>query len=156
MSKTKTIAERSEEFLRPIISNLGYNLVAVDYEKKQNGYNLTVYIDTEKEGGISLDDCEIVHHAIDDPLDELNPTNDAPYTLNVSSCGLDWAFRTNADYQKNIGNMVDVSLYAPVNRKKNHTGILKAYNDDSVTILAKEELTLPRKSISKICKHIDF
>ena len=157
MAKQTSIADRCYEFLKPIVTDLGYRLVAVDWEKKQNGYNLTVYIDSKQ--GISLDDCEKVHKAIDDPLDELNPSNDAPYTLNVSSCGLDWAFRSDEDYNNNIGQLVDVSLYAPINRKKNYTGTLQAYDGTNATISAvkdNSEIVIPIKSISKICKHIDF
>lgn len=157
MANTVNISTKCTEFLKPIVNGLGYRLVAVDWEKKQNGYNLTVYIDNGT--GISLDDCEKVHKAIDEPLDQLNPSNDAPYTLNVSSCGLDWAFRSAEDYLSNIGNMVDVSLYAPINRKKNYTGVLTSYNEQNITITLQKdnsEVSLPVKSISKICKHIDF
>lgn len=154
MKKSNSVAQKSKTFLEPIVSGLGYTLVDVDYEKKQTGYNLTVYIDSPS--GISLNDCETVHKAIDLPLDELNPTNDAPYILNVSSCGIDWAFRSDADYARSIGKAVDVSLYAPINRKKNYTGTLTEFTDTTVTLLDKNEITLPRDAIAKICKHIDF
>ncbi|MBQ9790630.1 MAG: ribosome maturation factor RimP, partial [Clostridia bacterium] len=77
------ITEKVHEFLNPIVQNLGYEIVDVEYEKKFDGFNLTIFIDGEN--GISLDDCEKVHTAIDEPLDELDPTNGASYTLNVSS-----------------------------------------------------------------------
>lgn len=154
MKKSDSVAQKSKVFLEPIINNLGYTLVDVDYEKKQTGYNLTVYIDSPN--GISLNDCETVHKAIDLPLDELNPTNDAPYILNVSSCGLDWAFRSNADYARNIGNIIDISLYAPINRKKAYTGTLIEFSDTTVTIQDKTQITLPRDAIAKASKHIDF
>lgn len=81
------IAVQVEEKLTPIILNLGYELVDVEYSKKHSGSSLTVYIASAT--GISLDDCEKVHRAIDPILDELNPTGEEPYTLNVSSPGLD-------------------------------------------------------------------
>lgn len=154
MKKSNSVAEKSKAFLQPIIQNLGYTLVDVDYEKKQTGYNLTVYIDSPN--GISLNDCETVHKAIDEPLDELNPTNDAPYILNVSSCGLDWAFRSDDDYNRNINNLVDVKLYAPIERKKSFTGTLVSHTDTTVTILDKKQITIQKDAIAKICKHIDF
>lgn len=154
MKKSNSVAEKCKEHLKQIINDLGYELVDIDYEKKQTGYNLTVYIDND--AGISLDDCEKVHNAIDAPLDDLNPTNDQSYTLNVSSCGLDWAFRSERDYQKNIGNLVDISLYSPVDKKKNITATLVSYNGETITVNAKKELIIPIKSIAKICKHIDF
>lgn len=154
MKKSNSVAQKSKAFLEPLVNELGYTLVDVDYEKKQTGYNLTVYIDSPN--GISLNDCETVHKAIDLPLDDLNPTNDAPYILNVSSCGLDWAFRSDADFARNIGQMVDISLYAPINRKKSYTGTLTEFTDTTVTMLEKTQITLPRDAIAKICKHIDF
>ena len=74
-----------EEKINPIIEKLGYEVVEVEYGKKVDGMNMTFYID--KKGGITLDDCEIVHKAIDAPLDEINPTGDEKYILNISSCG---------------------------------------------------------------------
>lgn len=154
MKKSNSVAEKSKAFLEPIVSGLGYTLVDVDYEKKSTGYNLTVYIDSPN--GISLNDCETVHRAIDEPLDELNPTNDAPYTLNVSSCGLDWAFRSNADYDRNIGKEIDISLYAPIEKKRAFTGTLIGYTDTTVTIQSTKQITIPREAIAKASKHIDF
>ncbi len=154
MKKSNSVAEKSKAFLEPIITNLGYELVDVDYEKKQTGYNLTVYIANST--GISLNDCETVHKAIDEPLDELNPTNDSPYTLNVSSCGLDWAFRSDRDYARNIGQVIDVSLYAPIEKKKSFTGTLVEFTDTTITIEEKKQITLPRDAIAKACRHIEF
>lgn len=149
----QTIASRVKQTLEPIINNLGYELVEVDYSKKVDGYNMTVYIDSPN--GITLEDCEKVHKAIDEPLDELDPTEGA-YTLNVSSCGLDWPLSTDRDFQKNIGNIIDVSLYSPVERKKNYTGTLVGFDKTNITIKDKSEITLPRSIIAKAVKHIEF
>ena len=149
----QTIASRVKQTLEPIINNLGYELVEVDYSKKVDGYNMTIYIDSPN--GITLEDCEKVHKAIDEPLDELDPTEGA-YTLNVSSCGLDWPLSTDRDFQKNIGNIIDVSLYSPVERKKNYTGTLVGFDKSNITIKDKSEITLPRSIIAKAVRHIDF
>ena len=149
----QTIASRVKQTLEPIINNLGYELVEVDYSKRVDGYNMTVYIDSPN--GITLEDCEKVHKAIDEPLDELDPTEGA-YTLNVSSCGLDWPLSTDRDFQKNIGNIIDVSLYSPVERKKNYTGTLVGFDKSNITIKDKSEMTLPRSIIAKAVRHIDF
>ena len=79
------ISELCTEKLKPEIEKLGYKLVEVEYAKKFDGMNLTLFIDCEK--GIGLDDCEKVHKFADKMLDELDPTSDTPYTLNVSSLG---------------------------------------------------------------------
>ena len=121
------VADNVYSFLKPIVDNLGYELVEVSYEKKENGMNLTVYID--KQGGITIEDCEKVHHAIDEPLDELNPTDDKSYTLNVSSLGVDRPFKTDRDFEKNIGKEVEVNLFKQVDRKKHYEGVLAACFD---------------------------
>ena len=95
MAKTIEIVK---EKICPIISELGYEVVDVEYSKKVDGMNLTFYIDSPN--GITLDDCERVHKAIDGPLDELDPTGDATYILNVSSCGLDRPIKTDSDLKR--------------------------------------------------------
>jgi len=149
------LTEKVQEFLEPIVSEVGYEIVDVEYEKKVDGYNLTVFIDGPN--GISLDDCEKVHNAIDEPLDELDPTNGASYTLNVSSPGLDRPFKTNKDYEKNIGQIVEASLYAAVKKNKHIVGELVGFDDDFVEIKTKKEtIKLERKNIAKTCKYIEF
>ena len=81
------ISDKVQEFITPIVEGLGCEIVEVEFAKKQNGDNLTVFID--KKGGVTINDCEMVHNAINEPLDELNPTEAKPYTLNVSSPGID-------------------------------------------------------------------
>lgn len=149
------VADNVYSFLKPIVDNLGYELVEVAYEKKENGMNLTVYID--KQGGITIEDCEKVHHAIDEPLDELNPTDDKSYTLNVSSLGVDRPFKTDRDFEKNIGEEVEVNLFKQIDRKKHYEGVLAAFDDCSVTIESDgKQIKLERKMISKISKLINF
>ena len=70
------VKEKVTELVKPIIENLGYELVDVDYSKSHSGMDLTICI--YKPEGVSIDDCEIVSRAIDGPLDDLNPTNDTP------------------------------------------------------------------------------
>ena len=149
------IADNVNTFLAPIVEKLGYEIVDVEYKRLPSGMNLTVFIDSTN--GITLDDCEIVHKAIDEPLDELDPTNGQSYTLNVSSPGLDRPFKTNRDFDRHIGKEVEVNLYTKVDGKKTYVGILKAYNDESVIIEIKNKnIELNRKNISKITKFISF
>mgnify|MGYP002517320100 CR=1 FL=1 len=128
----KSVSQMVEEMAKPIVENLGYELVEVKYAKGAYGMDLTLFIHSEN--GISLDDCEKVSKALDAPLDELNPTNDQPYSLNVSSLGLDRPIKTADDARRNLGNEVDVKLYVPKDGKKLYTGILTEYTPDSITI----------------------
>lgn len=148
------IASKVQDFITPIVEPMGYTIVEVEYAKKQNGMNLTVFIDSPN--GIGLDDCEKVHNSIDAPLDELDPTAGASYILNVSSPGLDRPLKTDKDLSLAINKEIDISLYAKQNGKKDFVGILKAFDENTLTIISGSEITLDRKNISKITKHISF
>ena len=97
------VVQICEEKINPIIAKLGYEVIEVDYSKMSNGMNLTFYIDSPN--GITIDDCEKVNDAITDVLEELNPTNDESYTLNVSSPGLDRPIKSNNDFFTLIGKI---------------------------------------------------
>jgi len=149
------IADSVKEFLSPIVENLGYKIVDVEFAKKYNGDNLTVFID--KAGGIKIEDCELVHKTIDQPLDELNPTNDKPYTLNVSSPGLDRPLKTYDDFEINLNEILEVKLFQAINKQKVFVGTLSSFNKDCIVLQVNEdEITIDRKLISKATKYIDF
>ncbi len=151
----KTVVNSVEEFLTPIVENLGYRIVEVEYAKKQNGMNLTIFIDSPN--GIDIDDCEKVHNAIDLPLDELDPTNGASYTLNVSSPGLDRPLKTERDLKANIGVLIEISLYSKMDGKKEIVGKLLDFSEDNLTVeIENKNLSIERKNIAKITKYIEF
>lgn len=144
-----------ETKITPIIEKMGYEVVEIEYAKKVDGMNLTFYID--KVGGINIDDCEKVHKAIDKPLDDLNPTNDEKYILSVSSVGLDRPLKTDKDLKRNIGKEIDIKLYKPIDKKKEFTGILIAFDNEDVIIKAnEEEIKLPKNLIGNIVLHLEF
>ena len=131
MAKTG-VKEKVAELVKPIVEDLGYELVEVDYSKTHSGMELTVFI--YKPEGISIDDCEKVSRAIDGPLDELNPTNDASYTLNVSSPGLDRPIKTCDDARRNLGNNVEVKLFSQKDGQKVWTGKLVDFNESQIVL----------------------
>lgn len=150
------LSEQIEKFIEPIITNLGYEIVEVEFAKKHNGDNLTVFID-KKEGYIDIDDCEKVHNAIDAPLDELDPTMGKPYTLNVSSPGIDRPIVTDKDFNRNLGQMLEVKLFQAIDKKKIFIGELLSFDDESIELKTeKETIKLERKMISKATKYIEF
>lgn len=151
-SKVKSICE---EKVVPLIEELGYEVVEVEYAKKSDGMNLTFYID--KENGVQIDDCEKVSKAIDKVLDDLNPTDDEPYILNVSSPGIDRPLKTDRDFKRNLGKEISVSLFAKFNGKKIYEGVLKAFDENTLTIeINNEELVLSRDKIAHIVPIIKF
>ncbi len=123
---SQKVSEAVAELVRPFAEQFGLELVEVEYAKKYGGMHLTVTID--KEGGVSLEDCERLHRAIDEPLDELDPTDGASYTLNVSSLGIDRPLKTERDFRRNLQQEITVKLYAPQEGKKVWEGVLISYD----------------------------
>ena len=131
-------------------------IAVADVEFKQGkSPALTVFID--KAGGVSLDDCEKLHNAIFDPLDDLDPTYGQPYTLNVSSLGADRPFKTVEDFNSHIGKKVEVKLYAAVKGKKFYDGELISYDGERIVLkTVKETFSFDLKSVVKVNEYIDF
>ncbi len=151
------VKELADACVRPIIEALGYELVEVSYKKEYGTMTLTVYIDTDAEGGISLDDCEKVSNAIDGALEENDPTGGAAYNLNVSSPGLDRPLTLERDFRKNCGKEIELSFYQPVNGKKKICGVLQSWTDESVTVTVGSKAdTFDKKAISIIKPVIKF
>ena len=152
------IADSVEQLVKPIVEGLGMELVEVEFAKTKQGDALTVFID--KEGGVSLNDCEAVHNAIDAPLDELDPTQGKPYTLNVSSPGIDRPFNSDRDYVKHIGTKVETSLFAPIEGVgKKFVATLTAYDPQTATATLEADgktLEINTKNIAIIREHIEF
>ncbi len=150
----RTAAE-VEKVLTPVIEDMGYELVDVEFGKRNNGINLTLYI--HREGGVSLDDCERVHRTVDPLLDELDPTEGAAYTLNVSSPGLDRAFTRESDFRRNMGKEVTVRFYQPFEGAKERDGVLVAFREGFCTIAFDgREVELALKDTAKISLKLDF
>lgn len=135
------------EFLRPIADREGVELVDVEVKLSKNP-SLTVFIETED--GVDLDTLERFHNAIDAPLDEFDPSFSQPYTLNVSSPGLDRPFKTDRDYERNLGLDVEVRLYAPIKGQKFFEGTLVGYDGNTLTLLTKDGET--KFELSRIAK----
>ena len=144
------IAENVQEYLSDMVKDLGYELVEVEYVKKQNGMNLTLFIDSKN--GINIEDCEAVHLKADVMLDELDPTNGSPYTLNVSSLGLDRPIKTDKDFLRNIGKMVTIKLFANKNGKKEFVGKLVEKVEDVITIEVDGQPVKFNKSEVALCQ----
>ncbi len=143
------------EFLKPYADSVGVTIEDIEFKKGQNP-SLTIYID--REGGVDLDTCEKFHMAIFDPLDVLDPTFDMPYTLNVSSLGVDRPFKKDEDYIKHIGTRVEVKLYSSIRGKKYYDGILLSYENGQVVLQVdnKTQFTIELKNVVKMNEYIDF
>lgn len=148
------VADLVYEKIKPLF-NSDIQLVEVEYIKKQDGMHLTIYI--EKENGITVDDCVEVSRLIDEPLEELNPTNDAPYFLDISSYGLDKPLKYDWQFKKYQDKKVNVKLYQKIDGKKEFVAVLKAKSEDSVVLnIDDENLTFNLKDVAYITPYIEF
>jgi len=151
-SKVETICT---EKVVPQIEKLGYYVLEVDYSKKVDGQNLTFVID--KDGGVLIEDCEKVHRMLDVLLDEINPTDDAPYVLNVESAGLDRPIKTQRDFLRNKGKEVEVKLYKKLDGKKSFVGYLSEFDNEKVVLSLEDRTqTFAREDVALISPVIKF
>lgn len=149
--KIKPLSE-IREFLQPIAAETGVEIVDLAWDARTS--SLTVYIDMP--GGLDLISCERFHRAIDGPLDELDPTFGAPYTLNCSSPGLDRPFKREEDFLRHIGEKIEIRLYAPWEGKKSYEGVLRSFSGNVIRFFdGKTEREIPFEKCSKVCLLIE-
>lgn len=155
MSKRETYEQKTEEILIPIMEELGFELVDVEYVKEGSSWYLRAYID--KPGGININDCETVSRRLSDILDEKDFIDDA-YIMEVSSPGLGRPLKKEKDFKRSLGMEVDIRTYRMIDRQKEFTGILTAYDAGTVTIELEDETTktFDRGDIALIRLAFDF
>lgn len=155
MSKKELYEQKTEELLTPIVEGNGFELVDVEYVKEGGNWYLRAYID--KPGGIAVDDCELVSRAFSDILDEKDYIEDS-YIFEVSSPGLGRPLKKEKDFQRSLGEEVEIRTYRAVNRQKEFVGILKAYDKECVTIEYEDETeqTFLKSDIALIRLAFDF
>ncbi|MBO4685851.1 MAG: ribosome maturation factor RimP [Lachnospiraceae bacterium] len=149
MTKVKECEQRTEGLLLPILADLNFELVDLEFVKEAGNWYLRAYID--KPGGITIDDCEKVSRTLSDVLDREDYIEEA-YYLEVSSPGLTRPLKKARDYDRNIGRPVDIKLFRAVEGCKEFTAILASYTDDTVCVTLEDgkELTIAKKNISLI------
>lgn len=155
--KVKT-TEEIEKALAPVAEACGVEIYEIVFKQGKNP-SLTVFLDTDREGGIDLDTCEKFHNAADPVLDELDPTFGQPYTLNVSSPGIDRPFKKDSDFLRHIGKKVEIKLFAPVKGQKFFEAILLEYNPQAGNVAVDREgeiFKLNLSQITKISEAIEF
>ena len=147
--------QKTEEILLPIVEEYGFELVDVEYVKEGSNWYLRAYID--KPGGIGVNDCEAVSRRLSDILDEKDYIEDS-YILEVSSPGLGRPLKKEKDFQRSLGEEVEIRTYRAIDRQKEFVGILKAYDKDSVTIAYEDdsEQTFDKSEIALIRLALDF
>jgi len=145
-----SIEERVETLISPVVNSLGYRLYDVIYVKEGKDWYLRIFI--ENDAGISLSDCETVNNAIDELLDNAEVIKDQ-YFLEVSSTGVEKLIRKDWQLSEVIGEKITLSLFRPIEGKKEIIGTLKSFNE---SVIELEEISVERKDISMIKKYYDW
>ncbi|MGO1579807.1 MAG: ribosome maturation factor RimP [Peptoniphilaceae bacterium] len=152
--KKSDIINKVNEIAQISADKLGYEIVDVEFKNGSKHDLISIYI--YKKEGIDLDDCSIMSREIEKELDKIDLIKN-PYYLEVSSPGLDRPIKSEADYNRNIGNEVEVKLYAPLNGKKSIEGLLKGYTDSDIILGTNEgDIEIPIKTISLMKQLIKF
>lgn len=155
MSKKESYESRTEALITPLLVENAFELVDVEYVKEAGNWYLRCYID--KPGGITINDCELVSRALSDMLDEEDFIADDSYILEVSSPGLGRPLKKEKDFERSIGAQVEVKTYQAIDRQKEFTGTLTAYDKDSFTIEAEgERMTFRRSDVALVRLALDF
>lgn len=143
------------QLAEPIAKAEGAYLYDVEFVKEGGIWFLRVYADKE-EGGISLDECEAISRKLSDALDQTDPISQN-YYLEVASPGIERKLKTEAHFQRYMGEIVDIGLYKAVNGSKQVTGILKNYDGEKIQVeVGGEDLEFTLKETTVVHLHFDF
>ena len=155
MARREEYESRTERFLLPLLAEHNFELVDVEYVKEAGTWYLRSYID--KPGGITVDDCEAVSRQFSDRLDQEDFIEDS-YIMEVSSPGLDRPLKKDKDFERSMGEDVELRLYKPRDKQKEFAGILKGYDRETVTIETEDgrEEVFTRQELALIRLAFDF
>jgi ribosome maturation factor RimP len=157
----QSIPARARALLEPLLARDGYDLVEVEWTRASGRWTLRVFVD--KEGGVSLEDCQVVSRTLDTILD-VEDFITPGYDLEVSSPGVDRPLRKATDFERFAGQRAHVKTYGPLEGtapgspgRKNWSGILKGIEDGKVAIEVDGVLhRIPHDQIAKANLEYDF
>ncbi|SDM67742.1 ribosome maturation factor RimP [Lachnospira pectinoschiza] len=148
MGKRESYEEKTEMLIKPIIDANKVELFDVEFVKEGSDWYLRVFID--KEGGVTIEDCQNVSRAFNEILDKEDYI-DSEYIFEVSSPGLTRPLKKERDYEKSIGRLIEIKLYSAVDGVKEAEGILKSFDKDTITIeINGQDKDIERKNLSMI------
>ncbi len=137
------------EIAEPIAKSLGVELWDIRFEKEGADHYLRIFID--KDGGVGIDDCVEMSHAIDEPLDKADPISTS-YCLEVSSPGAERALTRDEHFKKYVGAKVLVKFIRPVDGTRQYKGVLKDYDKGNITFESDDgkEIVFNKKEASYV------
>ena len=155
MSKRESYEKKAEALILPIITKNNYELVDVEFVREGSNWFLRAYVD--KEGGFTVNDCEKVSREFSELLDKEDFIEES-YILEISSPGLGRPLKKDKDFERSLGEEVEIKLYKAFEGQKEFSGTLETYDTETVTIGFEGETkaTFERKNIALIRLAIDF
>ena len=155
MAKNTSVAQTVRALAEPVAESLGCWVWDVEFVKEGARKILRITIDAEE--GITIEDCEKMHRAIDPILDEADPIEEQ-YYLEVSSPGVERELKTEEHVLACEGWDVEVRLYAPLNGAKTYRGVLlEPAEDGAIRIDAQgTEMSFPRSTVAKLMTYFEF
>lgn len=142
------ITEKVEALAKPVVEEAGCELWDVEYVREAGSWYLRVFID--KEGGVSIEDCERISRKLDPILDENDPIPYS-YVFEVGSAGAERELKRPSDFERYMGSEIEVKLYQPYQGKKSFVGSLDAYEDGNVTV---SSVLLKKEQIAQVKLHV--
>jgi len=127
------------ELIEPGLLAKGLELVDVEFKKEGKNWVLRVFID--KEGGVTLEDCQKISSLVGD-LIEVEEVIEPAYTMEVSSPGLNRVLKKEKDFIRFSGKKIGVQCHAPLNGRKKFTGILKDFKNQSIHLEVDGQLQI--------------
>ena len=139
--------QKLNELLQPLVEDLGYEFIGLEYNPNPKHSVLRIYIDHEN--GVGIQDCEIVSRETAALLDVKDPIR-SHYNLEVSSPGLDRPLFTPAHFSEFTGSEVQINLFAPQDGRRKFSGPILSAGESSVSIEQDgSEVTLDYDNIAK-------
>jgi ribosome maturation factor RimP len=159
MAKKDEYVSRTEAIATKEAALLGLEIVDVEYVKEGSNYYLRIYAD--KDGGITVDDCEALSRKVEAVLDEEDFISDA-YILEVSSPGLTRPLKKDKDFERNLEEVLEIKTYKPIDGEKEMVAKLIAYDDKTITVSKswdeddKDEIIIDRDNLALVRLYINF
>jgi ribosome maturation factor RimP len=135
------------EIVEPIVTSHGMELIGVEYRRETGGWVLRIYID--KKGGVSLDDCVLVSNEVG-PVIDVEDLFQTPYTMEVSSPGLNRALKKARDFERFKGRVVKIRTHDAIGGRRNFKGRLLGCTNAVIQIgIGGEVLDVPLLNVAK-------
>ena len=148
------LTDKIAEIARPVVEEEGCSLWDVEYVREAGTWYLRVFID--RDGGVSIDDCERVSRRLDPILDEEDPIPDS-YVFEVGSAGADRELKRPGDFEQFMGSEVEVKLYRPVDGSKHYTGTLSGYEAGAVSLTVGEKtLRFAKEQVAQVRLYVSI